>query len=107
MKNVWTIIAVACIIAGCVIGHFSTIAIADYGAIALEAFGFCTLIVNTLKKAKEKTWKEYSCIALFALAGVFCALAGVEESTMTQLISVVTGLIALIAGLFVSQIKKV
>ena len=45
MKKAWTIIAVICIIAGCIIGQFSKIAIADYGAIALEAFGLVSLII--------------------------------------------------------------
>lgn len=106
MKNIWTIIAVICVAAGCVLGHFSTIAIVDYSAIALEAFGLCTLILNTLKKAEKKSWKEYTCVGLFVAAGVLCALAGVAEQTMTQLITVIAGLIALIAGLIVSQIKK-
>ena len=106
MRKIYTIIAVICIIAGCILGHFSTVAVVDYSAIALEAFGLCTLIIETLKKSEKKTWKEFTCVGLFVAAGVLCALAGVAEQTMTQLITVVAGLIALIAGLIVSQIKK-
>lgn len=106
MKNILTIIAVICIAAGCVVGHFSTIAIVDYGAIALEAFGLCTLIMQTLQKTKDKTWKEYICVGFFVMAGVLCAIAGIAEATMTQLITVIAGLISLIAGLIIAKVKN-
>ena len=99
MKNKITIIAVILIIAACIVGKFSTIPAVDYGAIAVEAFGFTLLIVKTLKKAETKTWKEYTAVILFAGSGVCCALAGVAESTMTQLIELVFGLIAFIIGM--------
>ena len=106
MKKAWTIIAVICIIAGCVLGQFSTIAIVDYGAIALEAFGLTALIIGTIKKAEKKTWKEFAGVALFVVAGVCCAVAGIAEGTMTQIITAVAGLVALIIGLITVQIKK-
>lgn len=106
MKNVWTIIAVICIIAGCILGQFSTIAIVDYTAIALEAFGLTVLIINTIKKAEKKTWKEFAGIVLFLGAGVCCAVAGLAEGTMTQIITLVAGLIALIIGLITVKHKK-
>lgn len=104
MKNFITILAVACIIAGCAIGSFSSIAIADYGAIALEAFGFTVLVIKTIKNAEKKTWKEYSAVILFVAAGVCCGVAGIAEATMTTIITTVAGLVALIVGLLV--IKK-
>ena len=106
MKNKLTIIAVICVIAGCIMGYFSTIAIVDYTAIAVMAFGFVTLIVNTLKKAEKKTWKEYAGVALFAVAGGCCALAGMAQDTMSQLITLVAGLVVFIAGLITVSIKK-
>ena len=106
MKNVWTIIAVICIIAGCVLGQFSTIAIADYSAIALEAFGLTALIIGTIKKAEKSGWKEFAVIVLFMIAGVCCAIAGMAEGTMTQIITAVAGLIALIIGLISVKVKK-
>ena len=106
MKNVWTIIAVICIIAGCVLGQFSTIAIVDYSAIALEAFGLTALIIGTIKKSEKKTWKEYTGVALFVVAGVCCAVAGLAEGTMTQIITAVAGLVALIIGLITVKLKQ-
>lgn len=106
MKNKLTIIAVICVIAGCIMGYFSTIAIVDYTAIAVMAFGFVTLIVNTLKKAEKKTWKEYAGVALFTVAGGCCALAGMAQDTMSQLITLVAGLVVFIAGLITVNIKK-
>ena len=106
MKNKLTIIAVICIIAGCIVGHFSTIAMVDYAAIAVEAFGFVTLIVNTIQKAKEKTWKEYTSVAMFIISGGLCAVAGMAQDTMSQLITLVAGLVVFIAGLITVSIKK-
>jgi hypothetical protein len=104
VKNLITIIAVICIFAGCVIGHYSTIPAVDYGAVALESFGFATLIIKTLKKAKEKTWKEYTGVGLFVVAGICCAVACIAEATMSQLISIGFAVVAMIAGLI--TIKK-
>lgn len=106
MKNKLTIIAVICIIAGCILGHFSTIAIVDYAAIAMEAFGFVTLIVNTVQKSEKKTWKEFTGIALFVVAGGCCAIADMAQDTMSQLITLVAGLVVFIAGLITVNIKK-
>ena len=106
MKNLITILAVACIIAGCAIGSFSSIAIADYGAIALEAFGFTVLVIKTIKNAKEKTWKEYTGVILFVVAGVCCGVAGIAENTMTTIITTVAGLVALIIGLLAVKKKN-
>ena len=106
MKNVWTIVGVICIIAGCILGHFSIIPILDYGALALESFGLCALSLKTLKKVEKPTWKEYTCVGLFIAAGIFCALAGVAKDIMSQIITMTAALIAIIAGLIIPQIKK-
>lgn len=106
MKNKLTIIAVICIIAGCIVGHFSTIAMVDYAAIAVEAFGFVTLIVNTIQKAEKKGWKEIISVILFIVSGGCCAIAGMAQDTMSQLITLVAGLVVFIAGLITVSIKK-
>ena len=106
MKNFWTILAVVAIVAGCVIGHFSTVPVADCSAIALEAFGFTVLVIKTVKKAEKKTWKEYVTVILFVVGGVSCAVAGIAESTMTTIITTVAGLVALIAGLLIIKKKN-
>ena len=106
MKNKLTIIAVICIIAGCVIGYFSSIAIADYAAIAVEAFGFVSLIVGTIQKSEKKGWKEIVGVILFIVSGGCCAIAGMAQDTMSQLITLVAGLVVFIAGLITVSIKK-
>ena len=105
MKRFITILAVICIIAGCIIGKFTTVPQAEYAAIALEAFGFATLIIKTLKKAEKKTWKEYTSVILFAISGILCAVAGLAEATMTSLIAAVFALVAMIIGLFIVKKK--
>ena len=104
MKRFITILAVICIIAGCIIGKLSTVPQAQLAAIALEAFGFAALIIKTLKQAVEKTWKEYTSVILFAIGGILCAFAGFAESTMTSLIATAFAFVAMVIGLFI--IKK-
>ena len=104
MKRFITILAVICIIAGCIIGKLSTVPHAQLGAIALEAFGFATLIIKTLKQAEKKTWKEYTSVILFAIGGILCAVAALSEATMTSLITAAFALVAMIIGLFI--VKK-
>lgn len=106
MKKAWTIIAVICIIAGCIVGYFSKIAMVDYTAIAVMAFGFVTLIMKTIQKAEKKTWREIVGIICFGVAGGCCAVAGMAQDTMSQIITMVAGLVVLIAGLITVSIKK-
>ena len=106
MKRFITILAVICIIAGCIIGKLSTVPQTQLGAIALEAFGFAALIIKTLKQAEKKTWKEYTSVILFAVAGILCAVAGLAEATMTSIIAAVFALVAMIIGLFIVKKKN-
>lgn len=104
MKNFLKIIGIVLLVAGSSVAVFSTIPMADYLGIAADAFGFALLVGATLKKAEKKTWKEYLGVILFAVAGLCCGFAGLAESTMSQIVSLVSGLIALILGLI--SVKK-
>jgi preprotein translocase subunit Sss1 len=106
MKRFIIILAVICIIIGCIIGKLSTVPQAELGAVALEAFGFAALIIKTLKKAEKKTWKEYTSVILFAIAGILCAVAGIAEATMTSIIAAAFALVAMIIGLFIVKKKN-
>lgn len=104
-KKTWTIIAVICVIAGCIVEHFSTIPIVDGCALAFESFGLCALSHKTLQKVEKPSWKEYVCVGLFIAAGFFCYQAGITKDTMTQLFTMIAAVIALIAGLIIPNIK--
>lgn len=105
MKNFVKILGVILLVAGSVLGCFSTIAVADYIAIAVDACGLALLIGSTLKKAEKKTWKEYLCIVLFAIAGFCCGFAGIADTVIAQLSTAIAAVVALITGLIVSSIK--
>lgn len=109
MKNFIKILGLVLVIAGSAFAAFTTIPVADYISIAVAALGLALLIVSTLKKAEKKSWKEYVAVALFAIGGLCCGFAGFAESTVTQLITAVAGVVALIIGListFISKEKK-
>ena len=106
MKKFITILAVICIVAGCIIGHFSAVTTGDLTAIALEAFGFTVLVINTLKKQEKNTWKEISSVVLFVAGGACCAVAGLTQDTMAQAISLTVAAVALLVGILTAVIKK-
>ena len=105
MKNVFKILGLVLIIAGSALCYFSTVPVADGTGIAIAALGLALTIVGTLKKTEKKTWKEYVAIACFAIGGLLCGFAGFSEAIVTQVITAVFGVVALIAGLIVSLIK--
>lgn len=106
MKNVFKVIAIIAIIAGAVIGKFSTIPLADYIAIGLKAFGFTSLIVLIVKKAEKKTWKEFTGIACIIVCGICCVIERLSEGVISQLASLFVVIITFISGLFIVKQKK-
>jgi len=105
MKNVFKIIGLVLIIGGASLCYFTTVPIADGIGIAVSALGLALTIVGVLKKTEKKTWKEFVAIACFAVGGLLCGFAGFSEAIVTQVITAVFGVVALIAGLIVSLIK--
>lgn len=99
MKNAVKIIGIILLVAGSVVSAFTDIAIADYISIAVAALGLALLIVATFNKSEKKTWKEIVAVILFAAGGLLCGFAGLVESTVTQVITLVAGAVALIIGL--------
>lgn len=105
MKNIFKILGLVLIIGGSALCYFTTIPVADYIGIAVAALGLALTIVGVLKKTEKKTWKEFVAIVCFALGGLLCGFAGFSEEIVTQVISAVFGVVALIAGLIVSFLK--
>lgn len=106
MKNFVKILGIVLLIGGAVFANFTTIPVADGIAIGVSALGLALLIGSTLKKAEKKTWKEYLAVALFAVAGFCCGIAGIAEGTFTQIATAVAGIVALIIGLIATTLKK-
>ncbi len=106
MKNLFTYICIACVIAGAAVGYFSTIPLVDGLAISAASFGLTGLIVSTTKKAEKLTWKEYVTVALFTVAGVCAYIANISQELIGKIAAAVVGLLALIFGVIVIKKKK-
>lgn len=102
-KNVLTIIGLILLIGGCVCACFTEIA-GDVPALAVASFGLGLLVVSTVQKAEKKDWKLYVSIILVCIGGFLCALAGLAESTMTQIITLVISLVTLVIGLVLPKL---
>ena len=105
MKNVFKILGLVLIIAGSALAYFTAVPIAEYAGIAVAALGLALAIVGVLNKTEKKTWKEYVAVICFAAGGLLCGFAGFTDAVLTQVITAVFGVVALIAGLIVSLIK--
>lgn len=106
MKNFFKILGLVLIIAGSALCYFSTVSVADGIGIAVAALGLALTIVGVMKKTEKKTWKEYLAVICFAVGGLLCGFAGFSEAIVTQVISAVFGVVALIAGLIISLKPK-
>ena len=106
MKNFARIAGIVLLVIGTALAVFTSIPIADYIGIAVDALGLTLLVATTLKKPEKRTWKEVVAVILFIIGGALCGLAGIAESTMTQLITVVFGAVSLIVGLIVAFVNK-
>lgn len=105
MKNIFKIFGLVLIIAGSALAYFTAVPIVEYTGIAVAALGLALAIVGVLNKIEKKTWKEYVAIVCFAVGGLLCGFAGFSEDIVTQVITAIFGVVALIAGLIVSFIK--
>ena len=106
MKNLFTYICIACVIAGAAVGYFSTIPLVDGLAISATSFGLTGLIELTIKKAEKLTWKEYATVALFTVAGVCAYIANVSQELIGKIAAAVVGLLGLIFGIIVIKKKN-
>lgn len=102
-KNVLTIIGLILLIAGSAVACFTEIA-GDVPALAVASFGLGLLVVSTVKKAEKKDWKLYLSIVFVCIGGFMCALAGLAESTMTQIITLVISFVTLVIGLVIPKL---
>ena len=106
MKNFFTYVCVALIIAGSAVCYFSTIPLVDCLAISATSFGLTGLIVKTTKKASKLTWKEYVSVGLFTVVGICAYLANMQQEVVSKIATAVVGLIALVAGIIVIKKKE-
>ena len=104
-KTIFTIIAIAALIAGIILGTFTDVA-NDLPAIGLSAFGLGGLIVLTYNKSEKKGGVLLASIICMVISGFTAALAELSQETYTKLISAVVALVALIVSILIPIISN-
>lgn len=107
MKNkILIIVGAVLVIAGAVTAAFTDVPVADYIGVAVAFVGAAVTCINVYKKSEKKDWKVILAIVLMAAGACLLGVAGVSANTVTEIVTAVVGLIALIAGLFVAFKQK-
>ena len=104
-KTIFTIIAVAALIGGIVLGTFTDIA-NDLPAIALTAFGLGGLIISTWNKSEKKGGILLASIICMIVGGLAAAFAEMTEDSVSRLIAAIVAVVTLIAGILTPIISK-
>ena len=96
------IIGAICFALAVAVGYFANFNGDMYVQIALSAFGFASLIIGDIKKAKEAGnfgWKFIVSVILAVVGGVLCAIGGLADSIFATISGAVVALLAIIFGL--------
>ena len=96
------IIGAVCFALAVAIGYFANFAGDMYVQLALSAFGFASLVIADVKKAKEAGkfgWKFIVSVILAVAGGVICAIGGLADSIFATISGAVVALLAIIFGL--------
>ena len=109
MKKNWlTIIGILMIVAGTAISYFAKWALADVTGFAVIMFGAGLATANMWNKRNKeaKTWASILSLVLVGLGAFVAGFGGIiSESLVTTIISSVFGLVAIIAGLFITAMQ--
>lgn len=104
MNKIVTMIGVVLTVAGVVVAGFVDIPMADLLGIATSMVGAGVACAGVIKKSQGKNKAlVYSSVAMIAVGAFLMPFVGIAESTVTQIITVVGGLVALVAGLIVAS----
>ncbi len=106
MKNILIYIGLAVIIAATAVGQFTNVPHADFIQLAGLAIGLALGVIGTVKKAEKKDWKLYFSITGVIVGAFVLTLAGIAESTITSIMSLVAGLVVIIISLIPVWAKK-
>lgn len=107
MKNkILTIIGAALVVAGAVVAAFTDVAVAEYASIAVAFVGAAVTCVSVYKKSEKKDWKVIVSIIAIAAGALLLGFSGISSSVVTEIVTAVAGIVALILGLFVALKSK-
>lgn len=106
-KKMVLIIGVALVCLGVVIAQFSAVSIAEASGFAVAVLGAAVMADTILAKAEDKNKvKTIASIVAIAIGAALLGFAGISESTLTELIAGVSGLVILILGIIASGLKS-
>lgn len=106
MNKVLGIIGGVLFAAAVAVGCFANFAGSTVVEIALAAFGLASIIVATIKKAKEDntfSWKTVVVIVLAVAGGALCALGGLQSNVFEAIAGAVVAIISIIFGVFAAK----
>lgn len=101
MNKVLKIVGAVLFAAAVAVGCFCNFAGAKVVEIALAAFGLASLVVATVKEAKEAgtfSWKTVLVIALAVIGGALCGVGGFQANNFEIIAGAVVAVIGIIFG---------
>lgn len=109
MNKILMLAGIALAVVGAGISAFTGIPAADFVGIAVAMVGAALACTGVVKKAKNEgvnTPLTYAAIALIGLGSFLLGFMGVPDTTVTQIVTVVAGLVTLLSGLVVAGKAK-
>ena len=105
-KNIFLIIGLLMVIAGVTIAYFAKFELADMTGFALFGAGIATLQLWQKRDKTQKTWLTVLAVSLVNVGAYLLGFGGFNKETMTTVITMVFGLVGIIAGLIIVAIQS-
>lgn len=110
-KNIFLIIGIILVVAGCILGTFAKFPASDIVGFAVTMFGAGVAAWQMWSKRDKRdkskqTWLSVLSIVLVAAGAFLLGFGGFSQDTMTMIITAVCGLVAVIAGLIASGVQR-
>lgn len=107
-KNIFLIIGLLMVIAGVAIAYFAKFELADTAGFALTMFGagIATSQLWQKRDKTQKTWLAALAVSLVGIGAYLLGFGGFNKETMITVITMVFGLVGIIAGLIIAAIQS-
>ena len=107
-KNIFLIIGIVLVVAGCILGTFANFSASDIVGFAVTMFGagVASWQMWSKRDKSKQTWLSVLSIVLVASGAFLLGFGGFSQDTMTMIITAVCGLVAVIAGLIASGVQR-
>lgn len=108
MKTFLTILGVVLAVAGTIISAFTGIPAAEFVGVAVSMLGAAIVCSSAIKKATTAKARLLAivAVALIAVGGFLLGCLGFTEDIVTQLVSIVAGITALVLGMITAYKVK-